>query len=259
MQQGFIIVHRKITENWLWLSEPFTKSQAWIDLLLIANHDNNSFFIRGIKIDIKRGQIGWSEENIALRWKWSRNKLRTFLKLLENEQQIKQHRSNIINIIEITNYDNYQNLNNRKDSKKTTEKQQKEQQKDTNNECIINEKQCIINENKDNEEKYFYDKLPDFIDKKMWTDFIDFRISIATKLKPLTNKVKNLLIKKLSDFEKVGKGNANLALENSIVNSWQGVFEPKQNNFNNNKKPVGMPQPQYDDPDYYKNDGGWND
>ena len=120
-------------------------------------------------------------------------------------------------------------------------------------------KNDIKNENKDNEEKYFYDKLPDFIDKKMWTDFIDFRISIATKLKPLTNKVKNLLIKKLSDFEKVGKGNANLALENSIVNSWQGVFEPKQNNFNNNKKPVGMPQPQYDDPDYYKNDGGWND
>ena len=124
------------------------------------------------------------------------------------------------------------------------------------------ETQSVFSEpitDKDNEEKYFYDKLPDFIDKKMWTDFIDFRISIATKLKPLTNKVKNLLIKKLSDFEKVGKGNANLALENSIVNSWQGVFEPKQNNFNNNKKPVGMPQPQYNDPDYYKNDGGWND
>ena len=255
MQQGFIVIHRKITENWLWLSEPFSKAQAWIDLLLIANHDNNSFFIR----DIKRGQIGGSEESIALRWKWSRNKLRTFLKLLENEQQIKQHRSNIINIIEITNYDNYQNLNNRKDNRKTTEKQQKGQQKDTNNECIINEKQCIINENKDNEEKYFYDKLPDFIDKKMWTDFIDFRISIETKSKPFTNEAKNLLIKKLSGFEKVAKGNANLALENSIVNSWQGVFEPRQNNFNNNKKPVGMPQPQYDDPDYYKNDGGWND
>lgn len=92
-----------------------------------------------------------------------------------------------------------------------------------------------INENKDNEEKYFYDKLPDFIDKKMWTDFIDFRISIETKSKPFTNEAKNLLIKKLSGFEKVAKGNANLALENSIVNSWQGVFEPKINNNNNHQ------------------------
>ena len=39
------------------------------------------------------------------------------------------------------------------------------------------------------------------------------------------------------------------------------TWEQNNNNFTNNnfKKPVGMPQPQYDNPDYYKNDGGWND
>jgi len=45
MDLGFIILQRKITENWLWLSEPFSKSQAWVDLLLLANHSNGSFFI----------------------------------------------------------------------------------------------------------------------------------------------------------------------------------------------------------------------
>ncbi|MEY4390084.1 MAG: hypothetical protein RLZZ167_724 [Pseudomonadota bacterium] len=234
MQQGFIIVHRKITKNWLWLSEPFTKSQAWIDLLLIANHTPNSFFIRGIKIDVKRGQIGWSEENIALRWKWSRNKLRKFLKMLEKEQQIKQHKSNIINIIEILNYDIYQDMNtkmnNKMNNKKTTEKQQK----DTNNKCITNEEQCLINE-KELESKYLFSKLPIFINKDLWKVFIDFRISIATKHKPFTEHAKELLIKDLTKFEASRTGNANIALENSIKNSWQGVFEPKINNNNNHQ------------------------
>jgi hypothetical protein len=41
----------------------------------------------------------------------------------------------------------------------------------------------------------------------------------------------------------------------ACVRTWEG------NGFNNNttQKPTGMPKPRYDDPDYYKNDGGWND
>jgi len=122
MEQGFIIHQRKITENWLWLSEPFSKAQAWVDLLLLANHSEGSFFIRGVKVEIRRGQVGKSEENLSQRWKWSRGKVRAFIKLLETEQQIKQHRSPILNVLEILNYDFYQNLNNRPNNKKTTER-----------------------------------------------------------------------------------------------------------------------------------------
>lgn len=41
----------------------------------------------------------------------------------------------------------------------------------------------------------------------------------------------------------------------ACIRTWEG------NGFNNNttQKPTGMPKPRYDDPDYYKNDGGWND
>jgi len=41
----------------------------------------------------------------------------------------------------------------------------------------------------------------------------------------------------------------------ACVRTWEG------NGFNSNstQKPTGMPKPRYDDPDYYKNDGGWND
>jgi hypothetical protein len=205
MEQGFIILQRKISENWLWLSEPFSKAQAWVDLLLLANHADGSFFIRGVKVVIKRGQVGKSEESLSQRWKWSRGKTRAFLKLLETEQQIKQLKSPILNVIEILNYDFYQKLNNRPNNRKTTERQQK----DTNK-----EEEIIIKEG---------DNIPDFINKNLFDGFAEVRRKLK---KPLTEKAQELIIKKLSEFESKQVGFANLALENSIANSWQGVFEP---------------------------------
>lgn len=96
--------------------------------------------------------------------------------------------------------------------------------------------------------------LPKFIDKNLFVAFIEMRIKIK---KPLTEVATGLLIKKLTKFESKQVGLANQALENSIESSYQGVFEPKINNTT--QKPTGMPKPRYDDPDYYKNDGGWND
>jgi hypothetical protein len=242
MDSGFIILQRKITENWLWLSEPFSKAQAWVDLLLLANHSNGSFFIRGVKVEIKRGEVGKSEESLSQRWKWSRGKVRAFLKLLESEQQIKQHRSPIINTIQIINYDNYQNLNNRPNNRKTTERQQK----DTNNKELNNE-EIIIKKEID---------IPDFIDKNLLNDFFSFRESIATKKEPFTDRAKELIMKDLIKFESKQAGFANQALENSIKSSWKGVFEPKINN--NFQKPTGMPKIK-PDTDYYKDDGGFYD
>jgi|DEB0MinimDraft_6_1074348.scaffolds.fasta_scaffold39661_2 leucyl aminopeptidase len=161
--KGYISIHRKLEDNYLWLAEPFTKGQAWIDLLLIANHKDNSFFLRGIKIDVKRGQIAWSEERLASRWKWSRGKLRNFLKLLEIEQQIIQHRSNKINIIEIINYDFYQKQDNKLNNKKTTKRQQIEQQKDINN-----NDNNVNNDNNDNKSiPPSIDSIRDYCNERM--------------------------------------------------------------------------------------------
>ena len=74
--------------------------------------------------------------------------------------------------------------------------------------------------------------LPIFINKDLFNSFVEMRVKIK---KPLTEKAKELLIKDLTKIENKKTGDANIALENSIKNSWQGVFEPKQNNFNNNQ------------------------
>jgi hypothetical protein len=76
--------------------------------------------------------------------------------------------------------------------------------------------------------------LPIFINKDLFNSFVEMRVKIK---KPLTEKAKELLLKDLTKFENLKIGNANIALENSIKNSWQGVFEPKQNNFTNNDTP----------------------
>ena len=73
--------------------------------------------------------------------------------------------------------------------------------------------------------------LPIFINKDLFNSFIEMRIKIK---KPLTEKAKELLIKDLTKIENNKTGDCNIALENSIKNSWQGVFEPKNNNYNKN-------------------------
>ena len=83
------------------------------------------------------------------------------------------------------------------------------------------------------------DDLPIFINKDLFNSFIEMRVKIK---KPLTDKAKELLINNLIKFETKQKGFANEALEISIQNSYQGVFEPKINNYNNNYKNNDKPK-----------------
>ena len=106
--KGWVRLHRQIEDNNLWFLESFTKAQAWIDLFLNANHKKGFIQIRGNIINIERGQIGWSELTMVERWRWSKNKVRRFLKLLETEQQIKQQKTFLTTIITILNYDKFQ-------------------------------------------------------------------------------------------------------------------------------------------------------
>jgi len=134
---GWIKLHRKVVENDLWLSEPFTRGQAWVDLILLANHKDGFFYLRDHKIEVKRGQVGWSQLKLSKRWGWSRNKVRKFLKDLEKGQQLEQQQSRSTTIITIKNYEKYQKkgqqLEQQKDNRKTTErhKQESKERKET--------------------------------------------------------------------------------------------------------------------------------
>ena len=72
MTDGYIKLHRKIEDDELWLTEPFTKSQAWIDLILGANRLPGKVMIRDLSIELDTGQLAWSQLTMCKRWKWSR-------------------------------------------------------------------------------------------------------------------------------------------------------------------------------------------
>ena len=83
---GWICLHRTLIEHELWNEEKFTRGQAWVDLLLLANHKPGAFRARGVSVKVDRGQVGKSEVSLAERWHWSRTKVRRFLSELETIQ-----------------------------------------------------------------------------------------------------------------------------------------------------------------------------
>lgn len=116
VNKGWIKVHRTILEHPHWLSEPFTRAQAWIDLLLLANHKESRIRKRGIMVIMDRGAVGHDERTLAARWKWSRGKVRRFLQELTEEKQIIRkisqktipNNTSVSACIYILNYDKYQ-------------------------------------------------------------------------------------------------------------------------------------------------------
>jgi len=110
MNNGWVKLHRQMFTNELWLSESFTKAQAWVDLFANANHQDGLFYVRGNEVRVKRGQLGWSEVTMAKRWKWSRQRVRRFLEYLRQQGQIAQQKDRYItSITTILKYDEYQN------------------------------------------------------------------------------------------------------------------------------------------------------
>lgn len=119
--QGWVKLHRSLAENELWTAEPFTYGQAWVDLLIHANHYPRTIFIRSIEVDLGRGQLGWSEVTMSKRWKWSRGKVRRYLGMLEKRGMIEQQKTQVTTVVSICNYSNYQD-------KKQQDEQDTEQQ-----------------------------------------------------------------------------------------------------------------------------------
>ncbi len=67
-------------------------------------------------------------------------------------------------------------------------------------------------------------KLPNFIDKDLWDDFMEIR---KKKRIPNTDRAKRLLIDRLSQFQNDGY-NPNKIIEESIMRGWTGVFAHKE-------------------------------
>lgn len=109
MAEGFIKLHRSIKDCWLWKDdEPFSKRDAWIDLLLLANYTDKKILLDGKLTTIKAGQFHTSILKLSERWKWSRNKTRRFLEILESDEMISTERTAHGTTLTLVNWGRYQ-------------------------------------------------------------------------------------------------------------------------------------------------------
>lgn len=145
MACGWISIHRKIQDNKIWEDKPFSRGQAWIDLLLLANHEDNKIIFNGSLVEIKRGEKITSLRKLSERWGWSITKVKKFLNLLSNENMISYKSDNKKTAYSIVNYDVYQDSENTKSNTEVTQKKIKNKSK--KNQKKIKKKQTIMSNN----------------------------------------------------------------------------------------------------------------
>lgn len=106
---GWIKLHRKIENNPLYQDKPFNKSMAWIDLLLLANHEDADFMDRrGNVVEGKQGTVYRSILFLSERWGWSKNKVNHFLNQLVKMEMIEKKSTTQGTTLTIVNYSDYQ-------------------------------------------------------------------------------------------------------------------------------------------------------
>jgi hypothetical protein len=230
---GYIALHRKLSDNPLWTCEPFTRGQAWVDLLLLANYKDDFYYVRGVKVVVKRGEIRWSEPRLSERWQWSRTKLRKFLNDLEKEQQITQQKSNIVQTITLVNYDEYQKKEQQviqqKDSRKTAERhiQEREERKEED----------IIEKFKDSGTKEKTKKK--IFTPPTQTEVIDFFKSKGADEKKAITAFEHYNLGHWTDSHGAPVKNWKQKMNTNWINGHHyGQSDRKPNNTNNNYQPV---------------------
>ena len=230
MALGWVSIHRKIQDHWLWEDKPFSKGVAWVDLLMLANHTEGKVVLGNSIIEVKAGTVVTSKKKLAERWGWSNTKVNNFLELLEKDDMVTTKSTTKHTIVTIENYSDYQDNANEKTYQKHNENISKAHQKHNKSITETYQKHTINNENNENNDnnkkkntkkkKYHESELLD----KAIGEYVEYRAKIK---KPMTDRAVELLIGKLDKLatreeEKIA------ILNQSIVNGWQGIFPLKE-------------------------------
>jgi hypothetical protein len=149
--KGWISLHRKILDNpILSRGRTYSRFEAFVYMLLKANHKDNKVVIGNQLINIKTGSFLTSQKQLMKEFNWGISRLRSFLKLLQDDDMIEVKSNAISTMITINNYKELQQL--QTDSKLQSKRNQtasKTQSKTNNNDNTLN------NDNNVNKEQKF--------------------------------------------------------------------------------------------------------
>lgn len=114
---GFILLYRDLRESWLWYDKPFSKAQAFIDMLFRCSYEDTEFRFKGQETSLNRGEFTTSQLQLSKDWGWSRHKVSDFLKTLQASGTIEYTSDREKTFIRIINYDEYQSPKKQKPNK----------------------------------------------------------------------------------------------------------------------------------------------
>lgn len=139
---GWIKLYRQIWNHWLWEERrKFSEFEAWVDMLMMANHNDKEIILGKEKVKVCRGQIVTSEIKLMERWHWSKTKLRTFIAKLQKDLIIDRKTDRKKTTINIVNYGIYQDSQTiekpQNEPKKITQKIHKQEDKEIKKKDIL--------------------------------------------------------------------------------------------------------------------------
>lgn len=245
MSNGWIKLHRKILDCFIWQDKPYDKARAWIDLLLIAMHHDKKMLIDDEVVMIQRGSFMTSIVKLADRWGWSRNKVVRYLDMLESEQMLNTKRTPKGTLITIVKYDDYQLIDMSCEStnestdgatnetpNESTDGATNESADESQNKNIKNNKN-VKNEKKERKGQAVYYPNDELLNNA-FKEFLTMRNKIK---KPLATK--QALTRMMNKIEKLSCGDNDLAikiLNQSTDHCWQDVYELKIDGISNGHK-----------------------
>ena len=239
---GWIKLHRKILDCFIWQDKPYDKARAWIDLLLIARHHDKKMLIDDEVVMIQRGSFMTSIVKLSDRWGWSRNKVVRYLDMLESEHMLNTKRTPKGTLITIVKYDDYQLSDTSCEStnestygatnetpNESTDGTTDESSDESQNKNINNNKN-VKNEKKERKGQAVYYPNDELLDNA-FKEFLTIRNKIK---KPLATQ--QALTRMMNKIERLSGGDNNLAikiLNQSTDHCWQDVYELKSDSGGN--------------------------
>ncbi|HHE6877777.1 TPA: DnaD domain protein [Staphylococcus aureus] len=151
---GWISIDRSIQNHWLFKEKrTFSKLEAWIYLLMEANHSKAKVPIGNQIVTVERGQRLTSILTLSDLFNWSRFKVKTFLDLLESDGMLEVKTTSKYTLITIVNYDFYQSEQGRNQHQNDIKPTSKQHQSNINPTSKQHQTNTNNNDNKDNNEK----------------------------------------------------------------------------------------------------------